>query len=198
MSHNAWGFTGNNLIIYDTSTWQPSWGLNTQPFLPESLAISPDHKLVAIAGSLISGGAGSPVIMQTKIAIVDMAQRKIVQTIHIDDTADVGRLAWSSDGANYSYGYAGGVAIFDMRTGKRVVDEATEQRRKAIIRYTPDGKYFIESNFGEDGARVRIWDGQHRELLQEIKAISGCIAVSKDGRFLAMSGDKKIIVWQLK
>lgn len=25
-----------------------------------------------------------------------------------------------------------------------------------------------------------------------------CIAVSRDGRYLAMGGDKKIIVWQLK
>jgi hypothetical protein len=40
--------------------------------------------------------------------------------------------------------------------------------------------------------------GQHQQLLQEIKAIPSSMAVSTDGRYLAMSGDKKIIVWQLK
>jgi hypothetical protein len=43
-----------------------------------------------------------------------------------------------------------------------------------------------------------ISGGAGSPVLQEIKAIPGCIAVSKDGRFLAMGGDKKIIVWQLK
>lgn len=198
MSHNAWGFAGENFVIYDTFTWQSIWKFSTEPVSPETLAISPDNRLAAIAGSVVSGGAGLPITTRTQIAIVDLTQRKVVQVIPIDDTSSVGRLAWSPDGVNIAYGYAGGVAIFDVNTVKRIEDEVTEQRRKPLIRYTPDGKYFIESNFGEHGAKVRIWDGQHKQLLQEIKAIAGCIAVSRDGRYMAMGGDKKIIVWQLK
>jgi WD40 repeat protein len=206
---NAIGFTSDgkllirvsqhsesNLSIYDVATWQAVWGINTQSFVPSTLAISPDNKLVAIGGVLYSPSL--PVSMQTQIAIVDLAQRKIVRTTPIDNTADVGRLAWNPDGASYAYGYAGGVAIFDMQTGTRAIDEATEQKRKALIRYTPDGKYFIESGFGTGGARIRIWDGQHRELLQEISGDINSLAISRDGHYLAAGSFKTITVWQLK
>jgi WD40 repeat protein len=200
MAHSAVGFTGNNLVVYATSTWQPTWDLNTQPFLPSTLSISPDSKFFAIGGGSING-FNAPVPIQAQVSIVDMAQRKIVRTIQLQrsEIIEHRRVAWSPDGERLAYAGRYGVEIFDTRSWGRVTNEPSEGKGRQIhIRYTSDGKYFIESGFGNEGARVRIWDGQHRELLQEIKAIPGCIAVSRDGRYLAMGGDKKIIVWQLK
>jgi len=64
------------------------------------------------------------------------------------------------------------------------------------LRYTGSGRYLIESGFGKT---VRIWDGPHRQLLQEIPA-KDCyaLAVSRDSSSLAMSDGRKVTIWTLK
>ncbi len=188
----------HSIASYDTSTWQVKWGLSTQFFLPSSLAISPDNKFVEVSGDDYEGGSGRPVSIRQQIAIVDMAQHVIVNLIKVESGMQ-GLVAWSPDGIHLAYGGEEGVEIFDVRSGTRVVVEKTNEKISHVhIRYTPDGKYFIESGFGQHGTKVRIWDGQHRELLQEINAIPGSMAVSRDGHYLAMGGEKKIIIWKLK
>lgn len=202
-------FSGDTLVSYNTTSWNASWGIRTVPFYPTTLAISPDGKYIAIGGGVRNPNSwsfsttkptfGNPPLPDTGlIAIVDTAQHSIIKIIKTND-GDRGSLAWSQDGVHLAYENRYGVEIFDVLSGERVVDERKQSdRRNVHIRYTPDGKYFIESDFGQGGTRVRIWDGKHQQLLQEIKALPGCIAVSRDGHYMAMGGDKKIIVWQLK
>lgn len=180
------GASGDTLIIHDTTTWQPVWGLRTQPFSPDHLAISPDGKWVALRG--IFPNPNSPG-WHHKIVIVDMVQHAIVRTIE----AYAERLAWSPDGVHLVAAAGLETKIFDARSGEVVVTEKGDGGH-ALVRYTPDGKYLIE----RINLRVKIWDGQHRELYQEIPAAPGSLAVSRDGHYLAMGGDKKVIVWELK
>ena len=187
---------GDNLFIYDTATWQPMWGLRTVPFQPEVLTISPDGNFIALGGSIISS--------KPQVVILDMTQRAIVRTI---ENFDVERLAWSPDGIHIAavgaeYTGAGAIRswakIFEAQTGKQVNDETLESGRM-FIRYTPDGKYLIEGGMDGLHARlgIRIWDGQHKELLQEMKANVGSLAVSRDGHYLAVGSRGKIFVWKL-
>jgi WD40 repeat protein len=208
---------GDNLFSYDTASWQMMWGFRTVPFQPAAFVISPDGRYVALGGKLYDFSTTAtelPTVddpkksfesferrTQVQIAIFDLLQRKVVRSIQIQSGSilEHRRVAWSPDGKHLAYAGRHGVEIFDTHTWARVSFESSEGKGQQIhIRYTPDGKYFIESGFGEGGAGVRIWDGQHQQLLQEIKAIPACVAVSRDGRYLAMGGNKKIIVWQLK
>lgn len=185
-------FPGDTFIVYSTDTWQPVWGLRTVPFQLGALAISPDGKFVAVGGMVIPGGHN-----YTQITIVDMAKHAIVHTIQ---SPLVTQLAWSPDGVHITAAGVGmngddAIRIFDAQSGKLVAREPFEGH--ALIRYTPDGKYLIES--GEAG--LRIWDGQHRELLQEIprdgKNYADSLAVSRDGRFFAASFYTNVLIWQL-
>jgi WD40 repeat protein len=197
--HSA--FPGDNVIVYATDTWQPVWGLRTIPFLPKTLAISPDGKVIAVGGQVIDG-PDKPI--QPRIVIVDIAKRAIVRTIDAFPVEnEIGHLAWNPDGIHLAAGarvggsFAGpdAVKVFDARTGEQVVAEQATNATVHGLRYTKDGKYLIEAGVG---TTIKIWDGQHRELLQEIKGDAGSLAVSRDGRYLAMGGDRKILVWELK
>lgn len=208
----AYGFPEDNLFSYSTETWQQVWGLRTIPFQPSALAISPDGKLIALGGTVMDKGP-----IRQQIAIVDVAQRTIIRTIESNVQFMFGRLVWSPDGehitamgsrardifANHGNGaYTGGldtVMVFDARTRKQIAGEQLDLAHPSL-RYTPDGKYLIEGDMDGlgNGWGVKIWDGQHRELLQEIPGNVGSLAVSRDGHYFAMGMDKKTIVWQLK
>ena len=176
---------GDNFTVYDTADWHPVWGLGAAWFYPDSMALSPDGKFAALAGPNLDAGP-----VRHQVRIIDLSKRAIVRTLEMDAT----RLAWSPDGIHLAV--AGGVpsiVIIDAASGATVDSESGESGR-AFVRYTRDGKYLIESVNGD----VRIWDGQHRTLLQRIKAMPGNIAVSGDGRYFALSEGRKIIVWSLK
>lgn len=215
-------YPGNTLIIYDTTSWQPVWGLDTIPFHPRALSISPDGKFVAIGGAVLNPKrwpfpsqpntpkpvfGDPPFADQSIIAIVDLAQHKIVRTIQ--NTVNFsGPLAWSPDGVHIAtMGTLGEIAtvmvvVFDAHTGKQVAitGEQLVGGAHSSLCYTADGKYLIEGDMDGlgNGLGVKIWDGQHRELLQEIPGNVGSLAVSRDGHYFAMGIDKKTIVWQLK
>ena len=226
---------GDQLMVYSTETWQPVWGLNAAPFYPSTLSISPDGASVALGGS--TGGPG--IAHRNQILIVDIATRSVARTIEAFPSGgrysgehEIQRLAWSPDnvhiaaGARLSaagtYGTAGSdvIRIFNARSGEKVASETAYHATFWGLRYTPDGRYLIESAIGvPDGTAVsgpkrellrpdyversiqsvvRIWDGQHRRLLQEITGEASSAAVTGDGRRLALGGDGIIFLFELK
>ena len=176
----------DNFTAYDTTDWRPLWSLRTVPFQPEHhVALSPDGKFAALAGKNYKV---HPV--RSQVVVVDLDKRSAILTL---DRYAL-RVAWSPDSRRLVL--VGGeppVVIVDALSGS-VVDTEEGQDGRALVRYTPDGKYLIECI----ERTVRIWDGQHKTLYQEIKARPGSIAVSNDGRYFALGGDKKVIIWQLK
>jgi WD40 repeat protein len=195
---------GDNLIVYSTRTWEPTWGVVTDPMDTNAMTISPDGRYVAIGG--IDLGPGVP--HQPRILIVDLQQRQVVKSIAtfpIDNA--VKRVAWSPDGTQIAAGaIVGGtsrgpdvVKIFDAKTGQQTLGEpVVEQGHIRTLRYSPDGKYLAE---GQIDDKIRIWDGQHKTLLQEIPIDDHGmnLVFSGDGKFMAITnGGTKVQVWKLK
>jgi WD40 repeat protein len=82
-----------------------------------------------------------------------------------------------------------GVRIYDIRSGAVISTETVESSRPRI-RYTRDGKYLIEAV----GKKLEIWDGSHQHLLQTMKGEVPNIAVSSDGRYMALGGSDNNIL----
>lgn len=140
---------------------------------------------------------------------MDVGKRQVIQTINPFPAPDprthygLDSLAWDPDGVHLAAGTEFGqanagedaVQIFDVRTGKQIAHEPATTTKVLGLVYTPDGKYLIESAIDHT---IRIWDGQHQHLLQSIKAEAASLAVTSDSRYLAMGGDRKILIWALK
>jgi WD40 repeat protein len=204
----------DNLVVYRTVDWKILWGIQIRSFQPSALAISPDGKYVALGGSLLNENQK----FQRQIVIVDMEKRVVIRTI--SDTVDstFGQIAWSPDGsqlaaigkrawdisANHGHGeYIGGpdtLMLFDVHTGKKIAGDQWSKGDFSSLRFTSDGKYLIEGNGNgaNTGLGVRVWDGLHHELLQEIAGNVGSLAISQDGRYFAVGDTKKTTIWQLK
>ena len=198
----------NSLIAYSTRTWQPVWSLRTPSLgLLNTLAVSPDGQFLAVGGMKLVPPRGNPPMggFEARIAIVDVARHAIVRNFAAFPpfTANFNQLAWSPDGVHLAAGPwvanpgpDDAVRIFDTRTGALVTRETTTNETNIYgLRYTPNGKYLIESALG---GQIRIWDGQHQHLLQAIDGVASSLAVSSDSRYLEMGGDRKVLVWRLK
>jgi WD40 repeat protein len=191
----------DSIIVYGTKDWKPAWSLRTLPFYPNTLTISPDGRFAAVGGNTFAADAPR----EPQIRIIDLTKRAISKTIDSFPLNSRTRsLAWHPDGKHVAAGaMVGGafkgpgiVRIFDASSEKQLAGE-TVQAPEAIdvLRYSPDGKYLVE---GPINGSIRIWDGQHKNLLQEFQGEAASLAFSRDGRYLAMGGRKKIVIWQMR
>lgn len=140
-----------------------------------------------------------------QIWIIYLANHAI---LHVIENMWAIRLDWSPDGVHIAVSGAqfgpsipdlDVIRIYDAQSGN-LVAHFPFGLPHPLIRYTPDGKYVIESNLES----IRIWDGQHRTILQEIsreenkRDYDQALAVSRDGRYFAVSQNNKVFVWQLR
>jgi WD40 repeat protein len=92
------------------------------------------------------------------------------------------------------------VEIVDSRSGQKLLHEKVEKSGSMNVRFTSDGRYFIESDLNGrgKGLGVKIWDSQRRQLLQHIPGDIGSIDVSHDGKYLAVGQTGRTTIWQFK
>jgi WD40 repeat protein len=192
----------NQFIVLSTDTWNEIWGLRTMPLNVISLALSADGKLAALGGITLGPG----VVHNALILIVDLGEKRVVRTIDNAFAPEnrVERVAWNPDGIHLAAGgivggtYSGpdAVRIYDVSTGALVATEKASSAHISALRYTPDGKYLIESGIGKS---IRIWDASHQNLLQELPDRHAyAITVSRDSAYLATGDGANVEIWKLQ
>lgn len=193
-----------SIVAYETKGWQRRWSLRTPPFYPKSVAYSPDGNSIAIGGSVTNVKSstlpgkiptfGEPPLPDTGlIAIIDPAKHSISRTIQIPETIYTSSqdVSWSRDGRTISFGANAAIRTFVASSGvQQEVLMAESQFSRPRIFPSPDGKYRIETGFGEENSTVRLVDksGPTRKVLHEIRARPAHIAWSRDSRYFALAG----------
>ncbi len=122
------------------------------------------------------------------VAIVDLVRRAFVRLIEarthsIDWEPSGHQLALGPEAGTLNGVSAGPIQVVNIPTGGVAVTEPTEEAH-VHVRYVPTGKYLVESI----GNKVEVWDRLHKHLLQTIQAEPTSVALSADGRFLALAG----------
>jgi WD40 repeat protein len=189
---------GDDFVVHRLGKWDVVWGLRTNPFIPESLALSPDGKRVALGGEVFE-----PKGVFSQILIVDLKSRMV--TISIDAKwrgASIDQITWSPDNLRIAVGVrlkssvSGQSAIraFDIRDGRQLFEQREFECAITGLAFTPDGKYFIQ---GGKGIPTEVWDGEHKKLLQKIPASADALALSPDGHHFAIAERSAIAIWEL-
>jgi WD40 repeat protein len=192
----------SEMIAYAVGTWSRQWSFTTE-LAADSIAVSPDGRLIALAGLLtvVPKDHGSPrfdaVRRERTIDLVTVQEPRVVGVIKSEA---LGPPAWSPDGTRVALAGNLFVEIFAAPSGQPLVHARLEKSGSMHVRYTPDGRYFVESDLNGSGAGlgVNIWDGSRQKLLQQIPGDIGNISISKDGKYLALGGIDHTTVWELK
>jgi hypothetical protein len=185
------------VVARDTSSWELLWEVRSEHFFARAMATSPDGRMLAVAGFEYTDQGSRRIVK-----ILDVATQNVIRTIEPLPSqnrdakvasGDVTVVAWNAESTRLSVGLSGvpsdgapAVRIYDAKNGDEVAREGAG--RGTHVRglcYTSDGKYLVVVGIGKV---VEVWDGQHRQLLQEIRADPTSCAVSRDGKYLALGG----------
>jgi WD40 repeat protein len=141
----------------------------------ENIAFSPDGKMMAVgaSGNFSIFGDGE------SVALFDIASRHEVQTL-TERAAPVGCTAFSGDGKLLASCAAGGVAVWDMSSGKR---KSVLRGAVASAALSPDGKMLAA--FQSPGV-VGVWDVDTEKILRTLNVV-GLFTFLPDGTLATAS-----------
>jgi WD40 repeat protein len=200
------GRPGDTLIAYAVDGWQQVWTLpNLDGFDAVSIAVSPDGTRVAMGGRqmVVPRSIADPTLRgeQTqfppRIFLIDLHDHRVIRTISGDA---MGPMAWSPDSKRIAVAGLQYVEIFDADSGQPLVREKVEGSARMNVRFTPNGRYFLECDMDalHNSLGLKIWDSTRHQLLQKIPGDIGDISVSRDGEYLAVATTGRIAVWRFK
>ncbi|MHC4564855.1 MAG: protein kinase domain-containing protein [Planctomycetota bacterium] len=165
--------------VWDASTGAELMTLHGHNSEVLSVALSPDGKRI------VSGSRGGP------IKVWDASTGAELMTLR--GHRGVCRAAVSPDGKWIaSAGDDGTVRIWDMGTGDAVMTLRGHNRVRAAVAFTPDSRRIISGGQSE----AKVWDVATGAEVMTLRQASFPVAVSLDGKTIASSADRGIVLYE--
>jgi len=150
-------------------------------------ALSPDGKLVATGGSSYD------------VKLWDAATGIEKRKFYVPESSSISRLTFSPDGRRLLVGgFKGLLRLYDVESkGAPIAYSGHTEGINGLI-FLPGGEEFVTTSHDKT---VRLWNvdpNKPARLLTEFKTPSGPLAVSPDGRRLAIGRQSAVDVWSLR
>lgn len=136
------------------------------------------------------------------VKLWDTKAKKLLRTFVLPDPREIRGVAISPDGKLVAAACRfGAVKVWNAETGKEVANLDAHEGEAWSVCFTPNGKTLVSGggDWGKPG-KVRLWDARtwkERAGLPHPAEVL-CVAVSPDGRWLAVSGmGKTVQLWGL-
>jgi WD40 repeat protein len=173
----ASGSHDETLILWDTKSWKPRYKLKLNNARVRSVAFSPDGKTLASASTLMAKRA-SPTLVTTN----DLPTNG-------DNVIDV---------KGYDLQPAGGeVKLWDVETGKALLELAKSQNTIVAVAFSPDGQTVANAVTDNTVRLVTVKNGELPTLKGHARAVIA-VAFSPDGRTVASASvDKTVKLWDV-
>jgi WD40 repeat protein len=128
------------------------------------------------------------------IHLFDVSTGKRMRVMHPSDTVH-GYLAFFDNGKYLGHeDYGGEFVIHDVSNGESV-QQYSQHGAYAI---SPDGKYLAAGLNSEDKLKILdLWTGKTVKVLDSARRPYEIIAYSPDGRYIAVSGDEGLRLWDV-
>jgi WD40 repeat protein len=191
--------------LLDTETWQEVLALKVPGLWPEAVSLSPNGRSAAISGTELVRPTGVTDQIEfarqssyvPRLVIVDVHDGKLVKSI---ETHAAGAVAWSSDGAQIAITGRLYTEVIDAHTYAIVVSAMEPKSANTNVAFCPTTKCLIEIDYNARGTGlgVRIWDPLHENILQHVSSEAGSIALSPDGKYVAIGMKGRTTLWQFK
>jgi WD40 repeat protein len=185
---------GPSVTLYNLKTGKVIGTLKpAQPNPTSWVALSKDDKWLAAAG-------GRP----SSIWIWDFVNRKLVDTIEATNSSIRG-LALSADGKRLAASGSLAVTVWEVAGAAPGAEGWVRQDRRRLsyplsVAFTADGKTVVAAGHGR-GAGFELWTPAakaSRTGPQEERYSAQCLALSPDGKTLAIGGKGRVRLWDLR
>jgi WD40 repeat protein/serine/threonine protein kinase len=178
---------------YDAQTGQERFSLRGHSATVQSLAFSPD-------GRLLASGSQDHTIRLWELSRWKAGEPQPPSRVISGHLDHVWSLAFSPDGSRLaSSGSRDGLLIlWDTATGNKINSLAGPSRKWPLVAFSPDGATVAAGS--EDGA-VNFWDartGRRQEPLYFGDRMVRAVAFSPDGRVLAAGDDRNVVLFDCK
>jgi RNA polymerase sigma factor (sigma-70 family) len=186
---------GPQATILDADSGKELAAVGRKEDCAPDLAFSPDSKTVAVA------------TFKPSVQLCDAATGRLLRDIdvHFRPAAAgagpdyVSNITFSPDGKRLAAAGRSAIVIADVATGKEIARWDNQDHYTVGLAFTPDGKSLVAGE-GEPG-RVRVWDvaaGKPRDLPDQGVWMGRAMALSADGKTVAMGGPRNIIrLWDV-
>lgn len=173
----ASGSHDETLILWDTKSWKARQKLKQNNARVRSVAFSPDGKTLASASAL-------------------MAKRTSITLVTTNDLPTNGDNV--IDVSGYDLQPAGGeVKLWDVETGKALLELAKSQNTIVAVAFSPDGQTVANAVTDNTVRLVTVKNGELLTLKGHTRAVIA-VAFSPDGRTVASaSADKTVKLWDV-
>jgi WD40 repeat protein len=159
-----------------------------------SVAFSPDGLRIASgSGAFLGNAPGDLVVRNVSTGAEVFAHRGLPGGVHA--------VAFSPDGRSLATGYGPTLAVWDAASGRERFHRNTGSNTVDTLSFTPDSRRIVTGCGGEPGY-TKIWDAATGDLVGDpLPGFGGnfaAVAVSPDGRQVAVTSAGRVDVWDLE